>query len=110
MTRRPLLIVTLCLAAAGAQAEPRVLDGVLDPWAPVNPPPLAEWSPPPVALIVNPWGDRVAQSASYPGVVEIVDPWAERPTRPPTARFPAEGVVDPWPIRTVRPPERKANQ
>jgi hypothetical protein len=127
LNRRVLLIATVCLAAAGARAEPQLDDGVLDPWAPVAAaPPVAAWSPKPVAMIVNPWGEqgvsraRIARMpAAPPG--QIVDPWSmvEVPRasrhrtaadlnlveivdpwagRPAVARaaFPVEGVVDPW--------------
>jgi hypothetical protein len=124
---RGLLIAAQCLAAAGARAEPQLDDAVLDPWAPVAAaPPAAAWSPPPVALIVNPWGEPMAgrtrigrMSAAPTG--QIVDPWSPVETprapgyrtaadlklveivdpwagRPGVARaaFPIEGLVDPW--------------
>jgi hypothetical protein len=76
MNRRALLIITGCLAAAGARAEPRAEDGVVDPWAPVKPLPVATWSPAPIALIVNPWGEqaqrRVAPAApAHPAIPSI---------------------------------------
>ena len=118
MTRRALLIVTVWLAATGAHAEPQAEDAVLDPWARVSASPVAAtWSPPTVALIVNPWDDQVRSREALRTprrgdrgqaeltLAEIVDPWAGRPTVP-TAAFPAEGVVDPWQSRAVRTPGR----
>jgi hypothetical protein len=110
MNRRALLIITGCLAAAGASAEPRAEDGVVDPWAPIGPLPVAAWSPAPIALIVNPWGEqtqrRIAppapRSRSSDSLDQIVDPWGKSQTdRSPRLREPRPElgiveVVDPW--------------
>jgi hypothetical protein len=127
LNRRALLIATLCLAAAGARAEPQLDDGVLDPWPPVAAaPPVAAWSPKPVAMIVNPWGEQGVSRAGIARVPaappgQIVAPWStvEASRAPPDriaadlnlveivdpwagrpavarAAFPVEGVVDPW--------------
>jgi hypothetical protein len=112
-----MLIATLCLAAAGAEPEARAQDGVVDPWAPLKPTAVAEWSPSPIALIVNPWGDQPARRVNPPQprapedkLDRIIDPWgsSERhraPTRSKSASYPrVVEIVDPWAGRPAQPP------
>jgi hypothetical protein len=57
----------------------------------------AKWSPPVIALLVDPWAKAqvaapLARPRWIPQTSEIIDPWAEAPASPRFAAAPATGA------------------